>query len=619
MTDEFLPVSRADMEARGWDAIDFLIVTGDAYVDHPSFGHAIIARVLEQAGYRVGILAQPSWQDERDFLIFGRPRCGVMISGGVIDSMVNHYTVNKRRRHEDCYSPGGRAGLRPDRCVIVYANLVRRAFGDIPIVIGGVEASLRRFAHYDYWSDTVRRSILFDSRADVISYGMGEHQTVELARCLEQGFIKNNIPGTCVIASSVPKNAVVLPSYEEVAADKEAYARAAMTEYAEQDPIRGHVLCQKHGDKYLLQNLPAMPLSEKELDAVYALPYTRRAHPMYDAAGGVPALSEVKFSIASSRGCFGACTFCAITMHQGRIVTARSEESILAEARALTKDPDFKGYIHDVGGPTANFRHPSCKKQLTEGTCRDRQCLFPSPCKNLDADESGYTALLTKLRLIPGVKKVFVRSGVRYDYLLADPDDGFFRALVRYHVSGQLKIAPEHISDHVLRYMGKPGRDVFTRFCEKYTAYCRKLGKDQYLVCYLMSGHPGSTLDDAIALAVFLREHRVRPQQVQDFYPTPGTLSTAMFYTGIDPRTMQPVYVPRSPEEKAMQRALLQCTLPENAALVKKALRLAGREDLIGSAPGCLIHETRERRDPYAVRRKGTFRKNQGRTRKNRS
>lgn len=614
MLNEFLPVSREDMEKRGWEEIDFLLVSGDAYVDHPSFGHAIISRVLESAGYRVGILAQPKVSDEKDFLRFGRPKIGVMISGGVIDSMVNHYTASKKPRSEDSYSPGGKRGLRPDRCVTVYSNLVRRAFGSIPIVIGGVEASLRRFAHYDYWSDKVKRSILFDSGADVISFGMGEHQTLELAKCLELGFIKDNIPGTCVISDKPRKNAIMLPSFEEVRDSKEAYARAAMIQYEEQDPIRGHVLCQKHGSKYLIQNIPTMPLSRKELDRVYSLPYTRAYHPSYEPLGGVPALSEVKFSITSSRGCFGSCSFCALTMHQGRIVQSRSEESILTEAKKLTYEPDFKGYINDVGGPTANFRYPACDKQLKTGTCKNKECLFPKVCKNVNTDESEYLDLLRKLRSLPGIKKVFVRSGIRYDYMLADKSDEFFKELCAHHVSGQLKVAPEHISDNVLKYMGKPGREVFEKFTDEYFKICSSAGKEQYLVCYLMSSHPGSTLDDAIKLAQYLKKMNMRPQQVQDFYPTPGTLSTAMFYTGLDPRTMKKVYVAKTKEEKAMQRALLQFTRPENYELVRKALIKAGREDLIGSGKDCLIREKYERgfkNDSFG--RKKSIGKNKGR------
>lgn len=614
MLNEFLPVSREDMEKRGWEEIDFLLVSGDAYVDHPSFGHAIISRVLESAGYRVGILAQPKVSDEKDFLRFGRPKIGVMISGGVIDSMVNHYTASKKPRSEDSYSPGGKRGLRPDRCVTVYSNLVRRAFGSIPIVIGGVEASLRRFAHYDYWSDKVKRSILFDSGADVISFGMGEHQTLELAKCLELGFIKDNIPGTCVISDKPRKNAIMLPSFEEVRDSKEAYARAAMIQYEEQDPIRGHVLCQKHGSKYLIQNIPTMPLSRKELDRVYSLPYTRAYHPSYEPLGGVPALSEVKFSITSSRGCFGSCSFCALTMHQGRIVQSRSEESILTEAKKLTYEPDFKGYINDVGGPTANFRYPACDKQLKTGTCKNKECLFPKVCKNVNTDESEYLDLLRKLRSLPGIKKVFVRSGIRYDYMLADKSDEFFKELCAHHVSGQLKVAPEHISDNVLKYMGKPGREVFEKFTDEYFKICSSAGKEQYLVCYLMSSHPGSTLDDAIKLARYLKKMNMRPQQVQDFYPTPGTLSTAMFYTGLDPRTMKKVYVAKTKEEKAMQRALLQFTRPENYELVRKALIKAGREDLIGSGKDCLIREKYERgfkNDSFG--RKKSIGKNKGR------
>lgn len=596
MPNEFLPVSIDDMLARGWDEIDFLLISGDAYVDHPSFGHAIISRVLESAGYRVGILAQPDTSRDDDFLRFGRPKIGVMISGGVIDSMVNHYTASKKPRSEDLYSPGGKRGQRPDRCVTVYSARVRHVFGDIPIVIGGVEASLRRFAHYDYWADKVMPSIIFDSGADVISYGMGEHQTIELAKCLELGFIKDNIPGTCVVSDKPRKGAVILPSFEEVCSSKKAYADAAMTQYEEQDPIRGHVLCQKHRDKYVIQNIPSMPLSRRELDRVYSLPYTREYHPSYKALGGIPALEEVKFSITSSRGCFGSCSFCALTMHQGRIVQSRSEASIITEAKKLTFDPDFKGYIHDVGGPTANFRYPACEKQLKEGTCKGRECLYPSPCKNINADETEYSELLKKLRALPGIKKVFVRSGIRYDFLLHDKKSDFFRELCNHHVSGQLKVAPEHISDNVLKYMGKPGRDVFEKFTSEYYKICKEAGKEQYLVCYLMSSHPGSTLKDAVTLAEYLKKMNMRPQQVQDFYPTPGTLSTAMFYTGIDPRTMKEIYVAKSREDKAMQRALLQYTRPENYELVRKALIKAGREDLIGSAPGCLIREKYERR-----------------------
>ncbi len=614
MDNLFLPISREDMEKRGWDEIDFLVVTGDAYVDHPSFGHAIISRVLESLGYRVGILAQPYFKDERDFLRFGRPKYAVMISGGVIDSMVNHYTAGKKRRSDDVYSPGRKAGLRPDRCVIVYSKLARKAFGDIPIVIGGIEASLRRFAHYDYWSDKVMKSILFDSGADVISYGMGENQTKELAKCLELGFIKNNIPGTCVISDKAPKDALMLPSFEDVSESMEEYAKASLIEYEEQDPIRGKVLCQKHQDKFLVQNIPAMPLTRRELDRTYSLPFTRRYHPLYEKDGGVPALEEVKFSITSSRGCFGSCSFCALTMHQGRIVQSRSEESILTEAKKLTYEPDFKGYIHDVGGPTANFRYPACEKQLKSGTCKGKECLFPKPCNNLKADHSEYLHLLRNLRDLPGIKKVFIRSGIRYDYMMEDKSDTFFRELCSHHVSGQLKVAPEHISPKVLKFMGKPDKSVFEKFSGKFADISSKEGKEQYLVCYLMSSHPGSTLNDAIYLAEYLKKNNMRPQQVQDFYPTPGTLSTAMFYTGLDPRTMKKVYVAKSYEEKAMQRALLQFTRKENYELVKKALKKANREDLIGNASNCLIREKQERRynnDNFG--RKKSFGENKGR------
>ncbi|MDP4133780.1 MAG: YgiQ family radical SAM protein [Bacillota bacterium] len=617
MSKGFLPISKDDMQKLGWDYIDFLLVTGDAYVDHPSFGHAIIARVLESGGYRVGILAQPSWDDEKDFYRFGKPRLGVMVSGGVIDSMVNHYTAGKKPRSCDSYSPGGKAGMRPDRCVIVYCNLIRKAFGDIPIIIGGIEASLRRFAHYDYWSNKVRRSIIFDSRADMISYGMGENQTLEIAQCLEKGYLKDNIPGTCIVSDKVRKDAIELPSFEEVSSDKKAYARAALIEYEEQDPIRGKVLCQKHGNKYLVQNIPAMPLTRSQLDRVYSLPYMRNYHPSYEALGGVPALEEVKFSIASSRGCFGSCSFCALTMHQGRIVQSRSEASILAEAKKLIYEPDFKGYIHDVGGPTANFRVPACEKQLKEGTCKHRECLFPAPCKNLKVDHSEYLSVLKKLRELPGIKKVFIRSGIRYDYLIYDKDDSFFNELCAHHVSGQLKVAPEHVSDNVLQLMGKPSRQVYEKFKDKFYEINNRIGKEQYLVPYLMSSHPGSTLNDAIELSCYLKKNKLRPQQVQDFYPTPGTLSTAMFYTGLDPKTMKEVYVAKTYEEKDMQRALLQSSKPENYNIVKKALIKAGREDLIGNGENCLIRNKSEGRQFYDdIRRKKGIPENKGRGRK---
>ena len=587
----FLPVTMAECRARGWDAPDFVYVTGDAYVDHPSFGLAIISRVLESAGYRVAMLPQPDWHTCEDFKRFGRPRLGFLITAGVIDSMVNHYTVAKKPRDRDVYSPGGQAGMRPDRATIVYANRVRQAYGSVPILLGGVEASLRRFAHYDYWDDRVRNSCLVDAGADVLMFGMGERSILRVAKWLEEGkpFAEMRIPGTCVMVPEPPEGALEIAPMEEVAADRAAYARAFKVQYDEQDPVRGRPICQKHGKRYLLQNRPDLPLTREELDRTYALPYERKWHPMYDAQGGIPALSEVKFSIAHVRGCFGACNFCALTFHQGRIVSSRSKESVLREARLLTRDRDFKGYIHDVGGPTADFRQPACKGQLEHGACKGKQCLFPAPCKNLVADHREYVDILRALRELPGVKKVFVRSGVRFDYALADKSGAFLRELVAHHVSGQLKVAPEHVSPRVLRYMGKPAPEVYDRFVKRYAQLNRELGMDQYLVPYLMSSHPGCELSDAVLLAEYLHKTGQRPEQVQDFYPTPGTLSTAMFYTGLDPRDMRSVYVPRDPHEKAMQRALMQYFRPENHALVLEALRRAGREDLIGFGKECLI------------------------------
>ena len=598
---DFLPVNRGDMEKRGWDQLDFLYISGDAYVDHPSFGHAIIMRVLENAGYKVGIIAQPNWQGTKDFKRLGRPRLGVLVSAGNIDSMVNHYTAAKKRRSEDLYSPGGKAGMRPDRATIVYCNRIREVFGDIPILIGGVEASLRRFAHYDYWDDKVRRSILLDSRADILMYGMGERQIVELADCLDSGMDVKDITyikGTCYLSDTDDIfDSVKIPSYEECIESKKAYAEATKLQHLEQNPYRGKTVVQKHGDKYLVQNPPQEPLSREELDRTYDLFYMKNYHPMYEKHGGVPAITEVKFSIASSRGCFGSCNFCALAFHQGRIVTSRSQESIIKEAVEMTKMPDFKGYIHDVGGPTANFRFPACKKQLTQGACKERQCLYPTPCKNMDISHKEYGELLEKLRGIKGVKKVFIRSGIRFDYLINDKNDKFFYDLVKHHVSGQLKVAPEHISDNVLKYMGKPSNDVYKRFAEKYKKINEQLGKKQYLVPYLMSSHPGSTLMDAIRLAVYLKENGINPQQVQDFYPTPGTISTCMFYTGIDPMTGKSVYVPKDAKEKAMQRALLQFAKPENRRLIEEALRIADRTDLIGYGPRCLIRPWRENKN----------------------
>ena len=591
----FLPVSRADMEDRGWSWYDCLSVNGDAYVDHPSFGGVVIARVLEAEGYRVAYLAQPDWHGPEPFLAMGKPRLGVMISAGNLDSMVAHYTAAKKRRRQDAYSPGNRPGLRPDRATIVYANRVREAFGDVPLIIGGLEASLRRFAHYDYWSDQVRRSILFDARADLLTYGMGEAASLEIAARLKAGTPVaeiTDVRGTSYGARDVsgcPYQKVEVPSYEEVRVDKTAYARANQVEYEEHDPVRGKAILQKHGSRWLVTNPPQMPLSTPELDRVAELPYVREPHPMYDSMGGVPAIEEVRFSVTHNRGCIGGCNFCALAFHQGRMMTCRSHESVIREVTALTHHPGFKGYIHDVGGPTANLRQPSCKKQLKQGVCAKRSCLAPSPCPNLDADESDYVALLRKLRRIPGIKKIFIRSGIRYDYMLCDKKDTFFRELVQYHVSGQLKVAPEHCINSVLDYMGKPHIEVYERFQQKYNSLNKNAGKDQYLVPYLMSSHPGSTLQDAVALAEYLNARHRQPEQVQDFYPVPGCRSTCMYYTGIDPRTMEPVYVATEPHEKRLQRALLQWKNPENWRLVKEALVKAGREDLIGFEARCLI------------------------------
>ena len=591
----FLPVSKDEMVERGWYYYDFLVVTADAYIDHPSFGTAIIARVLEHEGYRVAVLAQPDWHSADAFRAMGRPRYGVMIGGGNIDSMVAHYTAAKKHRTSDLYSPGSKMGLRPDRPTIVYANRVREAFPDVPIVIGGLEASLRRFAHYDYWDDRVRRSILFDAPADLLVYGMGESATVEIARRLARKVPTaemTDIPGTGYITRdpSVCKfEHITLPSFEDVRDDKRLYAEATRTEYAEHDPIRGRAMIQPCEGRYLIINPPAMPLDTKELDRVAELPYTREWHPMYEPLGGVPAIEEVRFSVIHNRGCFGGCNFCALAFHQGRMITSRSHASVIREVEAMTHHPLWKGYVSDVGGPSANFRHPSCRQQLERGMCPNRLCLAPTPCPNIDADHSDYLALLRKLRQIPGVKKVFVRSGIRYDYMLCDDNDAFFRELVRYHISGQLKVAPEHCVAGVLDYMGKPHFDVFEKFWDKYRSVNEKNGREQYLVPYLMSSHPGCTLEDAVQLAEFLHSTGHKPEQVQDFYPTPSTLSTVMYDTGLDPRTMEPVYIPKNPHEKAMQRALMQYRRPQNYFLVREALQKAGRTDLIGFDPKCLI------------------------------
>lgn len=598
----FLPINRLDVDARGYDELDFLLITGDAYVDHPSFGIAIIARVLENHNFRVGILAQPDWKDLQTFRVMGKPRLACLISGGNLDSMVNHYTAAKKKRHQDAYSPGGKSGLRPDRATIVYSNRVREALPGVPVIIGGIEASLRRFAHYDYWSNDVRRSILLDSQADLLVFGMGETAIVEVAKRLNSGELIaqiTNVRGTMVPLTGdvVPQDSIVLPSFDEVISDKKRYAEAFQVQYNQQDPIRGKAMYQSHGRKSVFQNRPALPLIQAEMDAVYALPFMRMYHPSYEVQGGVPAIQEVEFSLTSVRGCFGACSFCALTFHQGRIVQSRSIESILREAEQMTGNERFKGYIHDVGGPTANFRRPACKEQLTRGACAHKQCLFPEPCVKLDNDHQEYLDLLHRLRNLPKVKKVFVRSGIRYDAVLADRNSRFIHELCKHHISGQLKVAPEHVSEEVLRLMGKPRKGVYEKFVREFSKANKELGKKQYLVPYLMSSHPGSTLKDAVELAEYVRDMGVNPEQVQDFIPTPGTLSTCMYYTGLDPHTMKSVYIPRSMHEKKMQRALIQYRNPKNYALVEEALRLAHREDLIGYGPKCLI---RPRKDGQA-------------------
>ena len=591
---EFLPISQQDMIDRGWEQCDFVYVIGDAYVDHPSFGHAIISRVLENAGYKVGILSQPNWKDPQSITKLGKPRLGFLVSAGNMDSMVNHYSVTKHRRKTDAFTPGGVIGKRPDYATVVYCNLIRRVYKNIPILIGGIEASLRRLSHYDYWSESIKRSILLDSQADLLLYGMGEKSIVEIADALNSGmdvkditYIDGTVYKTNEVDDSLPT--IFLPSYEKLLENRRTYAESFIQQYRNCDPFTAKRLAEPCGKEFVVQNPPQKPLTTEEMDAVYALPYCRDYHPSYEKLGGVPAIEEVKFSLVSNRGCFGACSFCALTFHQGRIIQTRSHESILAEAEKIIQDRDFKGYIHDVGGPTANFRHPACEKQLTKGTCGGRQCLYPTPCKNMKADHSDYIALLRKLRKLPGVKKVFVRSGIRFDYLLADKKDTFFRELIQYHISGQLKVAPEHVSDAVLDRMGKPRNAVYNRFVDKYFRLNKEFGMNQYLVPYLMSSHPGSTLKEAIELAEYTRDMGYMPEQVQDFYPTPSTLSTVMYYTGLDPRTMERVYVPTEAHEKAMQRALIQYRNPKNYYLVREALLKAHREDLIGSGPKCLI------------------------------
>ena len=591
----FLPICKEDMEKRGWTQLDFVYVSGDAYVDHPSFGPAIITRILESYGYKVGIIAQPDWKDKNSVTILGEPRLGFLVSAGNMDSMVNHYSVSKKRRRTDAYTPGGVAGHRPDYAAVVYGNLIRQTYKHTPIILGGIEASLRRMAHYDYWSNKLKRSILLDSGADIISYGMGERSIIAIAEALDAGLDVKDITyidGTVCKVKDLDSvyDYIRLPSYEDLKTDKLEYARSFYTQYCNTDPFSGKRLVEPYNDHlYVVQNPPSKPLTMEEMDQVYSYPYMRTWHPSYDAAGGVPAIQEVKFSLISNRGCFGGCSFCALTFHQGRIIQTRSHESLVEEAKMMTQDKEFKGYIHDVGGPTANFRAPSCQKQLTKGVCPNKQCLFPKPCKNLRADHRDYIKLFRELRKIDGVKKVFIRSGIRFDYVLADPDDTFLRELCEYHVSGQLKVAPEHVSDPVLQKMGKPEYSVYQKFVEKYNQMNKKLRKDQYLVPYLMSSHPGSTLKEAVNLAEHLRDFGYMPEQVQDFYPTPSTLSTCMYYTGVDPRNMQPVYVPKNPHEKAMQRALIQYRDPKNYDLVMEALKKTGRMDLVGYDKRCLI------------------------------
>lgn len=591
----FLPMNAAEMTACGWDAVDFVYVCGDSYVDHPSFGAAIITRVLESCGLRVAFLAQPDWKSDRDFTQFGKPRLGFMVSAGNIDSMVAHYTVARRKRHDDAYTAGGKNGRRPDRAVTVYCNILRRLYHDRPIIIGGLEASLRRFAHYDYWSDSVMPSVLFDSKADILVYGMGELQTMEIAGRLADGYsvdAMQDIRGICYKVRTedyVPRSAVELPSFERVRESKRDYALAARRELEEADAVRGKTLIQRHGKYILVQNPPMQPLDTAQLDWVYSLPYERWYPPRYDKLGGVPGIEEVNFSITHNRGCFGACNFCSLAFHQGRAVTVRSHESVLAEAKSFLDNPRFKGYISDVGGPTANFRLPSCEQQQKHGLCKNRKCLAPKPCPNMQVSHEDYLTLLRELRQLNGVKKVFIRSGIRFDYLMEDESDAFFSELVKHHISGQLRVAPEHCSAAVLDKMGKPHIEVYKRFCDKFYAMTGREKKDQYVVPYLMSSHPGSTLKDAVELAMFCKAQNIHPKQVQDFYPTPGTISTAMFYTGLDPYTMQPVYVPKSEEEKAMQRALLQYFIPANKQKVIAALIKSGRRDLIGSGKNCLV------------------------------
>lgn len=591
---DFLPINKEDMKKRGWEQCDFVLVTGDAYVDHPSFGTAIISRVLELHGYKIGIIAQPSWKDTSDFKKLGRPKYGFLVNSGNIDPMVNHYSVAKKRRKDDAYSPGGKGGLRPDRATIVYCQRIREAYKKMPIVIGGIEASLRRLGHYDYWDNKMRRSILLDSRADLLIYGMGEKPIIEVAEAIVSGIPVEEITfikGTAYATDDRERayEPIFLPSFDEIVESKKKYAESFNIQYENLDSIQASPLVESYGNTYVVQNTPQDPMTQAELDRVYSLPYMRDYHPIYEKDGGIPAIKEVKFSLISNRGCFGNCSFCALAFHQGRVLQSRSHESIYREAEQIVWEPDFKGYIHDVGGPTANFRDRACEKQVEHGVCKTKQCLFPKPCSNLKIDHSDYLSLLRKLRAIPNVKKVFVRSGIRYDYLIHDKDDRFFKELCEHHISGQLKVAPEHISSNVLEKMGKPNRDIYERFVKKYNEMNKAVGKDQFLVPYLMSSHPGSRLKDAVELAEYLRDLGYMPEQVQDFYPTPSTLSTCMYYTGLDPRTMKEVYVPISPHEKAMQRALIQYRKPQNYDLVLEALRKTGRMDLLGFDKKCLI------------------------------
>lgn len=596
MEKDFLPICRDDMEKRGWSEADFVFVIGDAYVDHPSFGPAIISRLLERYGYKVCIIAQPDWKNDKSIDVFGKPRLGFLVCGGNMDSMVNHYSVSKKRRQKDAYSPGGEMGLRPDYATTVYCNLIRRTYKDVPIIIGGIEASLRRMAHYDYWSDKLKHSILVDSSADILSYGMGEHSMIEIAEALDSGINVSDITyvrGTCYRTkdiSGVSEDAILLPDYDSLTRDRLEYARSFYTQYINTDPYSAKTLVEGYGNRgYVVQNPPAYPLTQMEMDDVYDLPYMNNYHPIYESKGGIPAISEIKFSLTSNRGCFGGCSFCALTFHQGRIIQTRSHESLIREAEQMTHDPDFKGYIHDVGGPTANFRHKSCAKQDRYGVCTNKQCLFPELCRNLKVDHKDYIELLRKLEAIPGVKKVFIRSGIRFDYVMADSSDEFLKELCEKHISGQLRVAPEHVSDNVLKMMGKPKNSVYESFIARYQKVNARTGKKQFVVPYLMSSHPGSTLKEAVELAEYVRDIGYMPEQVQDFYPTPSTISTCMYYTGVDPRTMQPVYVPHNPHEKAMQKALMMYRKPENYDLVKEALIKAGRQDLIGFDKKCLI------------------------------